>query len=434
MGLGARGGALLVRQNRRRHDGPSGWPPPDAGGPGGGASTAGPHPAPGAGDFTILLGPPGSGKTTFLRTLAGLNRRHTSLKASGQPAVGLRRAHCIQGPAWCTTAARVPACLPAWAQVQAQELSYNGRGFDEFVVERSAAYVSQARAAWPSAARRLAARPPSARPRTRPQHGALHSCLPPCFPPCFPPASTAGGRPLRRADGAGDLRPVGALPVVWLQERCAAACAPHPAPPSWPTLTSVPTSAVGPSRLPPPAACPVAVLEELAAKERELCISPDPEVGRLGCWPARPGRHPQPATARTAGPPPGPVAHPRGQLRALPPSRPRGRVVTPMATRPCASAGGRIHAGHRSGGQGKSYGGGHHTPPGPGYLRRHRWAGGVGGWAGGVARPGAPGANRTQTAATVAAPPACVGDASADGRPLRRAVVGNAMLRGISGG
>lgn len=59
------------------------------------------------GVFTVLLGPPGSGKTTFLRTLAGLGKRHTSLK------------------------------------VQAQELSYNGRRLDEFVVERSAAYVSQ---------------------------------------------------------------------------------------------------------------------------------------------------------------------------------------------------------------------------------------------------------------------------------------------------
>jgi hypothetical protein len=37
----------------------------------------------------------------------------------------------------------LPACLPAVAQVQAQELSYNGRRLDEFVVERSAAYVSQ---------------------------------------------------------------------------------------------------------------------------------------------------------------------------------------------------------------------------------------------------------------------------------------------------
>ncbi|KAL4447582.1 hypothetical protein ABPG75_004801 [Micractinium tetrahymenae] len=59
------------------------------------------------GVFTILLGPPGSGKTTFLQTLAGANRRDHSLK------------------------------------VRAQELSYNGRQLHEFFVERAAAYVSQ---------------------------------------------------------------------------------------------------------------------------------------------------------------------------------------------------------------------------------------------------------------------------------------------------
>lgn len=59
------------------------------------------------GVFTILLGPPGSGKSTFLQTLSGHNRREKSLKT------------------------------------QAQELTYNGKQMHEFYVERSAAYVSQ---------------------------------------------------------------------------------------------------------------------------------------------------------------------------------------------------------------------------------------------------------------------------------------------------
>ena len=52
-------------------------------------------------------GPPRSGKTTFLKTLAGLNRATPGLK------------------------------------VRAGELTYNGHPFSEFVVQRSAAYISQ---------------------------------------------------------------------------------------------------------------------------------------------------------------------------------------------------------------------------------------------------------------------------------------------------
>lgn len=59
------------------------------------------------GRYTLLLGPPQSGKTTFLRTLAGLTRHTPGLKLS------------------------------------AKELTYNGKRFDQFVPERSAAYVSQ---------------------------------------------------------------------------------------------------------------------------------------------------------------------------------------------------------------------------------------------------------------------------------------------------
>lgn len=59
------------------------------------------------GVFTVLLGPPRSSKTTFLRTLAGLNRRTPGLRTT------------------------------------AKELTYNGHEFSEFVVERSAAYITQ---------------------------------------------------------------------------------------------------------------------------------------------------------------------------------------------------------------------------------------------------------------------------------------------------
>lgn len=59
------------------------------------------------GRLTLLLGPPKSGKTTLLRTLAGLNR------ASGE------------------------------VKVEAEELTYNGLNFSQFVPERSAAYISQ---------------------------------------------------------------------------------------------------------------------------------------------------------------------------------------------------------------------------------------------------------------------------------------------------
>jgi energy-coupling factor transporter ATP-binding protein EcfA2 len=107
------------------------------------------------GVFTILLGPPGSGKTTFLQTLAGRNRRGSKLKARR----GCGAAAAQEGtaaPAGLGTAAAGPdvthiaqpclACLPArlpGLQVKAAELTYNGHRFDEFVVERSAAYVSQ---------------------------------------------------------------------------------------------------------------------------------------------------------------------------------------------------------------------------------------------------------------------------------------------------
>lgn len=59
------------------------------------------------GVLTLLLGPPGSGKTTLLKTLAGYNRREPGI------------------------------------EIKSEELTYNGKGFHEFRVERSSAYISQ---------------------------------------------------------------------------------------------------------------------------------------------------------------------------------------------------------------------------------------------------------------------------------------------------
>ena len=108
--------------------------------------------------------PPGSGKSTFLKTLAGLN--HSG--RSGLKVPPRRREGAVQhtwGAACpCLAALRARAAAACWAQrppwygcprqVEAEELTYNGHSMDEFVVERSAAYVSQAHPAaaraWPS--------------------------------------------------------------------------------------------------------------------------------------------------------------------------------------------------------------------------------------------------------------------------------------------
>jgi hypothetical protein len=58
------------------------------------------------GRFTLVLAPPGSGKTTLLRALSGRLREQTDLHIGGS-------------------------------------VLYNGRTFDEFIPERSAAYISQ---------------------------------------------------------------------------------------------------------------------------------------------------------------------------------------------------------------------------------------------------------------------------------------------------
>lgn len=58
------------------------------------------------GRFTLVLAPPGAGKTTFLKALSGRLREQSDLRVTGK-------------------------------------VLYNGRSFDEFVPERSAAYISQ---------------------------------------------------------------------------------------------------------------------------------------------------------------------------------------------------------------------------------------------------------------------------------------------------
>ncbi|GAB4820274.1 hypothetical protein N2152v2_007320 [Parachlorella kessleri] len=58
------------------------------------------------GRLTLLLGPPGSGKSVLLRTLAGRMRKLNNVQVSG-------------------------------------EITYNGKTFDQFIPERSAAYISQ---------------------------------------------------------------------------------------------------------------------------------------------------------------------------------------------------------------------------------------------------------------------------------------------------
>lgn len=113
----------------------------------------GTHKNPSSVDAHRLLFPPPfrSGKSTFLQTLSGHNRRQRSLKARLQSWRASKHHTALNG----STSSRpphlhpmrpsltfVPPCLPS-VQFQAQELSFNGHQFQEFVVERSAAYISQ---------------------------------------------------------------------------------------------------------------------------------------------------------------------------------------------------------------------------------------------------------------------------------------------------
>ena len=46
------------------------------------------------------------------------------------------------GNAWMVSSPQVPAALPCCVQVSG-EITYNGKTFDQFIPERSAAYISQ---------------------------------------------------------------------------------------------------------------------------------------------------------------------------------------------------------------------------------------------------------------------------------------------------
>ena len=96
--------------------------------------------------YTLLLGTPGSGKTLLMRALTGQLKSEQNLKA------------CCAGHVLHITTAEghSPALLgtlPASTspsvlivpdpQTTAEELTLNGRTFDQFVLERSMAYVSQ---------------------------------------------------------------------------------------------------------------------------------------------------------------------------------------------------------------------------------------------------------------------------------------------------
>ena len=100
--------------------------------------------------MTLLLGPPGSGKTTLLKALSGKVDKG-DLKARCVPRcrvvctgeaiaalvfASLRHTRCFARPLRC-------GCMPHM-QING-EITYNGHTLDEFVVQRTAAYIEQAR-------------------------------------------------------------------------------------------------------------------------------------------------------------------------------------------------------------------------------------------------------------------------------------------------
>ncbi len=128
------------------------------------------------GVFTLLLGPPGSGKSTFLKALAGQHTKGSHIRvggwlggrAGGWVGVSICKMvnchlHDMSGPAgWGQAGVTVPGggltgisgllwfrgaiqsgVCDCSVQIHADELSYNGLAFNQFHVARSAAYISQ---------------------------------------------------------------------------------------------------------------------------------------------------------------------------------------------------------------------------------------------------------------------------------------------------
>lgn len=193
------------------------------------------------GRLTLLLGPPGSGKSVLLQTLAGQLRpsQRVRVRAGAAAAAAADGGHQVYSLAWGTSGLPCgppdPTLLPLllikrWVQMSG-EIRYNGRAAAEFDLQRTAAYVDQVRCLAaccslgvclcmlsPHRGATCALMQTHATPR-------LPALAMPCLMPCAPlPMRTARPSAVRcppaAADGAGDSglcpgRSVG----EWLQER-----------------------------------------------------------------------------------------------------------------------------------------------------------------------------------------------------------------------